>query len=135
LQGYIDAWTDIGAAAQAAQARCGTTTGLVPETISRANAAVVRGRQALVELERVAGRITTAIGVQDATKTTEILSAVTDYQSYLSSAAVPDAEEIAEAKAERRENTQTNEELRAAGATPSLYTQMVRLQAQCVFRR
>jgi len=121
---YRDDWQKVLTAATAAQTKCGVQ----PDTttaIATATAGVQKGNAALQKLANVQAEVQAAIQSTSANKSTQITTAIADYQSYLNSSSVPTTDEQAEAASQ---STDTSSD---SSITPSLYTKMQNLQTSC----
>ncbi len=114
---YRDNWQKVLDAANVARGRCGADSE-ISTAITKATAGVQKGNAALAQIGTIQTKTQAAIQNVSASKSTLIVDAVSDYQSYLRSPVIPTADEQAEAAFQSTDTSGSDT------ATQSLYTQM-----------
>ncbi len=122
---YRDEWQKVLDAANAAQARCGAEPE-IGTAITKATAGVQKGNAALAQIGTLETRVQNAIQSTSGNKSALIIDAVSGYQSYLRSSAIPTPDEQAEAAFQ---SSTTAED--ATESETSLYTKMTELATEC----
>lgn len=114
-------WQRIGSAANAARQACsGSQASQADAAVSRANAAIARADAALAALNDIQGKVTTAQGASGSQLDASSRVA-TEWQTLLKSNRLISIEEIADARAENNDSSNSD----------SLYSRMRDLQSEC----
>lgn len=121
---FRDEWQKVLTAAQVAQGKCGVQPNIVT-TITSSTAGVQKGNAALQKIASVQAEVQAAAQSTAANKSTQITTAIADYQSYLGSSVALTADEQAVAA------SQSSDTSSDSTAPQSMYTQMTNLQKSC----
>lgn len=121
---YRDDWQKILTAANSAQQTCGASSEIT-QVVTQANTGVNRGNTALAQLQAVQAQVQSASQSPSNTTSTQVVSAVSSYQSYLSSSNTPTPTELANAA------TLSADTDNGGTASTSLYLQMTDRAKNC----
>jgi len=125
LAAYRDNWQKILDAATVAQQSCGVNSVITP-VITQATAGVARANTAIQQETAISKSIQAATASTAVNSSTQITTALAQYQSYLGAPTTPSASDEAYAAAQSTDTSGTTD-----GSTPSLYTQMVAARTSC----
>lgn len=123
---FRDNWQKILDAANAAQVACGARSDIT-DVITQATAGVARGNTALQRETTVNTSIQAALTSTSVDASTQITTALTQYQSFLGATTTPSSTDEAYAATQSTDTSGGD-----SGSTPSLYTQMVNAKNSCV---
>lgn len=124
LATYRDNWQKILDAANSAQQSCGVRSD-VTTVITQATTGVAKANTALQQETAISASVQSAMTSTAVDAPTQVTSALSQYQSYLSAPTTPSSSDEAYAAAQSADTSAD------ASVTPSLYTQMVTVKNSC----